>query len=99
MTWFILSVLIRMLRLALNEIPEALTPMIRRACAGLLLIAGMSAVAGCGQASSQTGPPPSQEPLVVYDTPITQVVTDYEDFPGRIDAIYTVEVRRASPAT
>ena len=34
-----------------------------------------------------------QEPLVVYDTPITQVVTDYEDFPGRIDAIYTVEVR------
>ena len=45
------------------------------------------------QASSQTGPPPKQEPLVVYDTPITQVVTDYEDFPGRTDAIYTVEVR------
>ena len=65
----------------------------RRVCAGLLLIAGMAAVAGCGQASSQTGPPPAQEPLVVYDTPITQVVTDYEDFPGRIDAIYTVEVR------
>ena len=72
---------------------EAGTPMDRRVCAGLLLIAGMAAVAGCGQASSQTGPPQQQEPLVVFDTPITQVVTDYEDFPGRIDALYTVEVR------
>ena len=74
-------------------IREATTPMFRRLCAGLMLGAGLAVVAGCGQASSQTGPPPPQEPLVVYDTPITQVVTDYEDFPGRTDAIYTVEVR------
>jgi multidrug efflux system membrane fusion protein len=54
----------------------------------------MAAVAGCGQANSQTSSSPqAQEPLVVYDSPITQVVTDYEDFPGRIDALYTVEVR------
>jgi len=65
----------------------------RRLCAGLVLIAGMVGLAGCGQASSQTGPPRAEEPLVVYDSPITQVVTDYEDFPGRIDALYTVEVR------
>jgi multidrug efflux system membrane fusion protein len=69
--------------------------MLRRVCAVILLIGGMSVVAGCGQASSQTGPQQQQqqEPLVVYDMPITQMVTDYEDFPGRIDAIYTVEVR------
>jgi len=65
----------------------------RRLCAGLLLLAGMAGVAGCGQASSQTAPPPPPATEVVYDTPITQVVTDYEDFPGRTDAIYTVEVR------
>jgi multidrug efflux system membrane fusion protein len=58
-----------------------------------LLLAGMAGVAGCGQASSQTAPPPPPATGVVYDTPITQVVTDYEDFPGRTDAIYTVEVR------
>ncbi|MBV8130182.1 MAG: efflux RND transporter periplasmic adaptor subunit [Planctomycetaceae bacterium] len=65
----------------------------RRLCAGLLLLAGMAGVAGCGQASSPTAPPPPPATQVVYDTPITQVVTDYEDFPGRTDAIYTVEVR------
>jgi membrane fusion protein, multidrug efflux system len=65
----------------------------RRLCAGLLLLAGMAGVAGCGQASSQTAPPPPPATEVVYDTPITQIVTDYEDFPGRTDAIYTVEVR------
>lgn len=65
----------------------------RRLCAGLLLLAGMAGVAGCGQAGSQTAQPPTPATQVVYDTPITQVVTDYEDFPGRTDAIYTVEVR------
>jgi multidrug efflux system membrane fusion protein len=57
-----------------------------------LLLIAITGVAGCGQASSQTRPPtPITE--VVYDTPITQVVTDYEDFPGRTEAIYTVNVR------
>ncbi len=65
----------------------------RRLCAGLLLLAGMAGVVGCGQAGSQTAQPPPPATQVVYDTPITQVVTDYEDFPGRTDAIYTVEVR------
>jgi len=65
----------------------------RRWCAGLLLLAGTAGVAGCGQASSQTGPPPQPDPVVTYDTPISQVVTDYEEFPGRTEATYTVEVR------
>jgi RND family efflux transporter MFP subunit len=66
----------------------------RRVYAALVLIAGAAGLSGCGQASSQTGgPPPQQDPLVVYDTPITRVVTDYEDFPGSAYAIYTVEVR------
>ena len=65
----------------------------RRLCAGLLLLAGMAGIAGCGQANSQTARPPTPITEVVYDTPITQTVTDFEDFPGRTDAIYTVEVR------
>ena len=65
----------------------------RRLCAGLLLLAGMAGVAGCGPASSKTAQPPPPVTVVVYDIPSTQVVTDYEDFPGRTDAIYTVEVR------
>lgn len=65
-----------------------------RMCAVLLLIAGAAGVAGCSQASSQTaGPPPQPDPMVVHDSTITREVTDYEDFPGRIDAIYNIEVR------
>ncbi len=60
----------------------------------LLLAAVAAGVAGCGQASSQTGgPPPQQDILVVYDLPVTRVVTDYEEFPGAAQAIYNVEVR------
>ncbi len=62
----------------------------RRLCAGLVLLAGMAGIAGCGQASSQTDlagrPPAPPATEVVYDTPITPLVTDYEDFPGRTDA-------------
>ena len=67
--------------------------MYRRLCAGVLLLAGVAGVAGCGQASSQTARPPTPVTEVVYDSPTTQVVTDFEDFPGWTEAIYTVEVR------
>ncbi len=80
-------------KLGVSESLEARTLMDRRLCAGLLLLAGMAGIAGCGQANSQTARPPTPITEVVYDTPITQTVTDYEDFPGRTDAIYTVEVR------
>ena len=68
----------------------------RRLCAGLLLLAGMAGVAGCGQANSQTARPPTPITEVVYDSPITEVVTRFEDFPGWTEAIYTVEVRAGS---
>jgi RND family efflux transporter MFP subunit len=32
-------------------------------------------------------------PIAVYDLPITQEVTEYEEFPGWTDAIYSVQVR------
>jgi multidrug efflux system membrane fusion protein len=67
--------------------------MARRLYGALLMIAA-AGVAGCGQANSETAKPPAAaEPLVVYDLPVTHEVTDYEDFPGRTDAIFSVEVR------
>ncbi len=32
-------------------------------------------------------------PIAVYDLPITRVVTDFEEFPGQTDSIYSVQVR------
>jgi RND family efflux transporter MFP subunit len=32
-------------------------------------------------------------PVVIVAAPVTREVTDYEDFPGRTDAVHTVEVR------
>ncbi|WP_165227240.1 efflux RND transporter periplasmic adaptor subunit [Aquisphaera insulae] len=64
-----------------------------RVSAALVLLAAAS-VAGCGQAnSSPAGMPTQAEPMVVYDRPVRQVVTDFEDFPGRTEAITTVSVR------
>jgi RND family efflux transporter MFP subunit len=51
-------------------------------------------MAGCGQAvSDTTRGPQALDPIVVYDTPVVRQVTDHQDFPGRVDAIYSVEVR------
>jgi RND family efflux transporter MFP subunit len=46
--------------------------------------------AGCGE-----GPPPRQEKEVevIVTTLITDRVTDYQDFTGRLTAIYTVDIR------
>jgi multidrug efflux system membrane fusion protein len=60
---------------------------------GALLILAAAGVAGCGQASSETTKSAAPaEPLVVFDLPVTREVIDYEDFPGRTDAIFSVEV-------
>ncbi|QEH34228.1 Multidrug resistance protein MdtE precursor [Aquisphaera giovannonii] len=67
--------------------------MARRANGWFLLLAA-AAAAGCSQAkSSPAGMPTQAEPMVVYDSPIRETVTDFEDFPGRTDAITTVSVR------
>jgi RND family efflux transporter MFP subunit len=49
------------------------------------------AVAGCGQAPPPPAPPPP--PVVTTSTPTVDEVSDFEDFTGRTDAVYTIEVR------
>jgi RND family efflux transporter MFP subunit len=67
----------------------------RRAWARLLPLAGLAALAalagGCANTEDQQGAPPA--PQVFASTPIVADVTDYEDFPGRLDAVDTVDVR------
>lgn len=48
------------------------------------------AASGCQQAQSK---PLASTPIAVYDLPVTQVVTDYEEFPGQTDSIIYVQVR------
>ena len=59
----------------------------------LVLLPACSALAGCGQSQAHNGPPPPQIPEVSVSLPVIKEVTDYEDFPGRIEAKYAVEVR------
>jgi len=58
---------------------------------GMLLIS-CAALAGCGhtQAEAQKPPPP---PEVLVSLPIMRQVVDYEDFPGRTEAVNAVEIR------
>jgi RND family efflux transporter MFP subunit len=57
------------------------------------LVAASAALAGCNPASAPPGavePPP---PEVKVSLPATREVTDYEDFPGRIEAVYAIDLR------
>src|SRR5581483_11372719 len=48
--------------------------------------------AGCARpAAHPAGPPP--DPEVEVSLPLTAPVTDYEDFPGRTEAVDTIDVR------
>jgi membrane fusion protein, multidrug efflux system len=49
-----------------------------------------AAVAGCGEAQKQGGPPP---PAVTVAEPIKRTVFDYDEYVGRFTAINSVEVR------
>lgn len=58
---------------------------------GLLLAGGL---AGCG--ASQAQPPAMPQlppPEVLVSTPVTREVHDYEDFPGRMEAVDSIEIR------
>src|SRR5262249_41173962 len=59
-------------------------------CLALLGPALAIFVSGCNQA-----PPPAQkkEVSVVVTRPIKDVVTDFQDFTGRLDALQTVDIR------
>ena len=49
------------------------------------------AIAGCGQTETQL--PPPKPPGVIVSLPSSDYITDYEDFTGRTDAVYYIEVR------
>jgi len=48
---------------------------------------------GCGRVSGQSGPPKPPPPEVKVSQPVNELVTDYEDFPGRLVAKKAVEIR------
>jgi RND family efflux transporter MFP subunit len=51
------------------------------------------AFAGCGKSLARSGPPQLPPPEVDVSLPVTAEVTDYVDFPGRIEAVNSVEIR------
>jgi RND family efflux transporter MFP subunit len=59
----------------------------------LFLLAG--ALAGCEQTPAPAMPNPAQvpPPEVLVSVPVSKDVTDYEDFPGRTEAIVSVDIR------
>jgi RND family efflux transporter MFP subunit len=60
--------------------------------AGLALLAlAAAALSGCGPGQSK-GPPP-KTPEVLVSTPVTEEITDYEDFTGRLESPAAVEIR------
>jgi RND family efflux transporter MFP subunit len=56
-----------------------------------LLLLPLITLAGCGQAAPQAEPPPPPE--VEVSQPIVREVSDYEEFTGRLDAEFSVEIR------
>jgi multidrug efflux system membrane fusion protein len=59
----------------------------------MVVIVALAAAAAPGCQQSQSGSFKPPEPVVVYDLPITKVVTDYEEFPGYTDSPRAVNVR------
>jgi RND family efflux transporter MFP subunit len=57
---------------------------------GLFLAAGAGLI-GCGAPHEEA--PPGGPPVVTVSVPVERQVTDYQDFPGRTDAIDSVQIR------
>jgi RND family efflux transporter MFP subunit len=69
------------------------THRLRRRWPWILLLAG-PVLAGCQRSQGQSGPPPAPPPPeVLVSLPVSGKVTDYEDFPGRTEAVFSVDVR------
>src|SRR6516165_9403920 len=68
-------------------------PMKRLMRTGLLpsLLLACAGTTGCG--TPPAAPPPPPPPEVLVSTPLVRSVTDYEDFPGRTEAVVSVEIR------
>jgi RND family efflux transporter MFP subunit len=58
-----------------------------------VLLFACPALLGCGSSQAQPGLTPPPTPEVLVSLPVTREVTDYVDFPGRIEAVNSVEVR------
>ncbi|MCE9546074.1 MAG: efflux RND transporter periplasmic adaptor subunit [Planctomycetia bacterium] len=68
--------------------PKSLLAFAALACAAVT----SAALSGCGYGQAQSPPPPNMTPVVEVAVPITQVVTDFEEFTGRTDAVESVNV-------
>ena len=63
----------------------------RRLSIALALIA-CAAVAGCGAPADSSARPVKPPEVVLYARPVMRTVTDHEEFPGRTDAVMSVQV-------
>jgi multidrug efflux pump subunit AcrA (membrane-fusion protein) len=57
----------------------------------LLLLFLIPVLTGCHRTAAQVAAPPPPEVMVA--SPITQTVTDYEDFPGQTAAVNSIDIR------
>ncbi len=63
-----------------------------RPLAGAALVALLAvALSGCG--SAQSSAPPPKAPEVFVSTPVSEEITEYEDFTGRLESPEAVEIR------
>ncbi|MBI3864706.1 MAG: efflux RND transporter periplasmic adaptor subunit [Planctomycetia bacterium] len=65
----------------------------RRDTSLIVLAVACVALVGCGAAGPPAGPPQMAPPEVQVSLPVSGEVTDYVDFPGRVEAVDTVEIR------
>ncbi len=59
-----------------------------------LVLACLTAT-GCNRGQTAAGPPKPPEVIVAY--PVMQMVTEFEEFPGRLDAVNTVQIKARVP--
>src|SRR3954449_10920254 len=68
--------------------PEGLSML---ACARLLLLCPLLALAGCGEAPKQSAAPPP--PAVTVAKPVQRTIVDKDEYVGRFTAVDMVEIR------
>jgi RND family efflux transporter MFP subunit len=59
----------------------------------LMLLLSSPTIVGCGPSQAQFGSSPPPPPEVLVSLPVTRQVRDYVDFPGRMEAVNSIEIR------